>query len=527
MKHFFHIAIPTIIAFIFVAFSFCTNDRNQTPQRQSVFPLGYTVTFTPREFHITTDDSLIVIVNGVKVHPTGPTTPPVDTIKPPTDTTGRFVMFGVNTNHWQPFDRQKQFQGVRYYLPIGWVYKLGGFRGQPMFQAQKQFVGVDDYLNAMTGAGADVLLCLMQSPDWLNGHNSGDLNTNDFPPIAPGADRKNPASYSRVAGIYSAFAKRYGSRTHSPGSYQIDATPPRWTGDGPQQFKSGLNKIKFIEVGNEFDRWWKIGTLESAQYMAPDEHAALLIAAFDSIKAADPTIGVVMAGLTNFDHKYLKSMNAFCKARGRKFPADVINVHHYANAGNKPGVHPPTWLTNQAVAPEIDADVVSLDSVVAFARTIGLPVWVTEFGFDTEPGSQMTPGVFTGVTPVILADQWNVRSALEYTRRGAARAYVFTIADEPNPTAGLYQSSGLLKNEASGFVPKPGFNSFVTLCNETRGAKYVADESTADVRVIRFKLPNGRNVRAYWSPTATGKKFGAIIAGQNVNVTESVQYMKQ
>lgn len=526
MKHFFHIAIPTIIAFIFVAFSFCTNDRNKTPQRQSVFPPGYTVTFTPREFHITTDDSLIVVVNGVRVYPTGPTTPPIDTTTPPTDTSGRFVLFGANTNHWQPFDKQKQFQGVRYYCPIGWSFRPGGFRGQPMFQAQKQFIGIDDYLTAMTGAGADVLLCLMQSPDWLNGYNSGGLNTNDFPPIAPGADRKNPASYSAVAGIYSAYAKRYGSRTHSPGSYRLDATPPRWTGDGPQQFKSGMNTVRFIEVGNEFDRWWKVGTPESAQYMTPDEHAALLIAAFDSIKAADPTIGVVMAGLTNFDFKYLRAMNAFCKSRGRKFPADVINVHHYSNAGNKPGVHPPTWFPNQAVAPEIDADVVSLDSVVAFARTLNLPVWVTEFGFDTEPGSQMTPGVFTGVTAVTLADQWNVRSALEYTRRGAARAYVFTMADEPNPTGGLYQSSGLLKNEASGFVPKPGFNSFVTLCNETRGAKYVADESTADVRVMRFKLPNGRNVRAYWSPTATGKTFGAIVAGRNVTVTESVQYIK-
>lgn len=99
----------------------CNLSKQQTPQRQSVFPPGYTVTFTPREFHITTDDSLIVFVNGVRVYPAGPITPPVDTITPPADTTGRSVVFGINTNHWQPFDRQKQFQGVRYYLPLVWV----------------------------------------------------------------------------------------------------------------------------------------------------------------------------------------------------------------------------------------------------------------------------------------------------------------------------------------------------------------------------------------------------------------------
>jgi hypothetical protein len=340
-------------------------------------------------------------------------------------------------------------------------------------------------------------------------------------------DRTAPASYSQVAGIYAAYAKRYGSRAHPAGAYPVDKTPPRWNGDGPQQYKSGLNLVRFIEVGNEFDRWWKLGTPEAAQYMRPDEHAALLIAAFDSIKAADPAITVVMAGLTNFDVKYLRAMSAFCAARGRKFPADVINVHHYSNAGNRPGVHPPTWFVDKAAAPELDPDVVSLDSVVAFARALNLPVWVTEFGYDTQPGSQMTPGVFPGATPEMLAAQWNVRSALEYVRRGAERAYVFTMADEPNPYCGLYCSSGLLRNEASGFAPKTGFYSYAELCKETRGCRYVADESSAEVRAMRFKAQDGTSVFAYWSPTASGKKFDAKVAGENVTVTESVKYIKK
>lgn len=447
-----------------------------------------------------------------------------DEVKPPVDTTGRYVIFGANTNHWQPIDKQTRFQGVRYYCPIGWSFRVGGWRGQPMYQGQKQFMGIDDYLNALNQPGTDALLCLMQSPDWINGYDSGELNTNDFPPIGKGLDRRDPKSYSTVASVYAAYAKRYGSITHPYGSYRIDPTLPRWRGDGPQEYKSGLNLVKYIEVGNEFDRWWKVGTSESAQYMNAEEHAALLICAYDSIKAADPGMKVVMAGLTNFHYKYLKQMNDFCKSRGRSFPSDAINVHHYSNSGNRTGVHPPTWNINGGVAPELDPDIISLDSVVEFANTLRLPVWVTEFGYDTEQGSPMAPTTFDGITSTQLADQWNVRTALEYVRRGAHRCYVFNIADEAGSNIGLYQSSGLLKGDHKGYEPKPGFASYAMLCDQTRGCKYIADESRQDIRIMRFKSPNDENIIAYWSPTASGKRFGAVIAGQNVIVTESVQY---
>lgn len=492
-------------------------------------PATYTVTLSNSggAFTVTGATNVtITLPDGQIVFPcTG--NPPIDTTvtNPPLDTTnGREFVFGANTNHWQPKDKQAMLPSVRYYLPIGWVYTPLGFYGQPMKQAQSQFLGVDDYLTFLKSKNVEPLLCLMQSPDWLNGHNSFGMNTNDYPPLRPGLDKEKPASYSEVSGIYGAFAKRYGSKTWPVGSYRVDPAPPRWTGDEKQAYKSGLGLVKYIETGNERDVWWKIGTAESDQYMTAKQHAAFQIAVYDSIKAADPNIIVVMAGLTNYDLKYLMEMKAVFDAMGRRFPCDVINVHHYANSGNLPGVHPPTWWTNEACAPELDKDIVTLSNIVTFAKSIGLPVWVTEYGYDSNQGSQMSPKLFPGVTSEQLQADWNVRTALEQVRLGVSRSYMFSMADEPNASNGLFQSCGLLRGENVGFTEKPAFGKFVDMCNQLRGFKYLADQSTAKTRVLKFKHPDGRIKLAYWSPTASNATFTETVGGTSVTVKETVQF---
>ena len=122
----------------------------------------------------------------------------------------------------------------------------------------------------------------MQSPDWLNGYTAGWI-TNDWPPIRPGLDKKDPASWAEIASIYKAFAIRYGSKVHPKGSYKVDPAGPRWNGDLPQQELSGLNLVKTIEVGNEVDRWWS-----PEQALSAEEHAAMLLTCYDAIKSADP-----------------------------------------------------------------------------------------------------------------------------------------------------------------------------------------------------------------------------------------------
>lgn len=481
----------------------------------------YTITFTSGNSTMITETisgaDLVSITDekGKVVFPC-----PKDTvIAPPVDTGSTNLLVGVNTNHWQPKEKQTRFNGVRYYFPLGWGFTSSGWYGQPLKQAQKQFLGVDDYLVYMKSKGTDVLFCPMQSPDWLNGQSNG-TGSNDFPPIKPGLNRTDPKSYSTAASLYKTLAIRYGSKVWPYGSYKIDPAPPRWTGDERQSFKSGLNLVKYIEVGNEPDRWWKIGTPE---YMTPQEYGAFLFAAYDSIKAADPNLVVVMAGLTNFDLAYLKGIKSFADGLGRKFPADVVNLHHYSSAGNLPGVHPPTWPTNQAVAPESDKDFGTVAQIVTWAKTIGLPTWVTEFGYDTEPGSQMYPILYAGLSSEQIQAQFLSRSILEYIRFGVTRTYLFTIADEPNTAAGTFASSGLLKGEAKGYEEKPSFGVVVGLSESLKGFRYVADQSTTKTRIMKFS--NGsKTLFYYWSPTSTGAKYNDVVGGKTVSVTEFVQF---
>ena len=100
--------------------------------------------------------------------PVCPTDTTVVVIQTP-DTSKTPFLLGVNTNHWQPKEQQTRINGVRLYLPIGWAWTEKGFYGQPLKQAQKQFLGIDDYLAYMKAHGVDVLLTLHQSPDYING----------------------------------------------------------------------------------------------------------------------------------------------------------------------------------------------------------------------------------------------------------------------------------------------------------------------------------------------------------------------
>lgn len=359
-------------------------------------------------------------------------------------------MFGVNTNTWQPISEQTKFRTVRLYQWSGSFFTEKGWYGQPLLQGQKQVLGLDDYLMAMKAAGTDVIFTITGSPDWINGHTDG-YGTNSWPPIRQGMNRQDPASYQDFAGICKAVAVRYGSRTMPAGTYAIDPAGPRWNGDTRQEYKSGLGLIKYIEPGNEWDCWWHKGT---EQYMEPEEMTALLKACFDAIKSVDPDMKIVMPGLTNFDLVYLKRMLDFCNTKGWVFPADVVNVHHYSSTGNNKHQHPPTWPLSSGCPPELDKDFTTAGEVVTWAKTIGKPAWITEFGYDTEPGSQIYPYQIVGASAEETQSQWIVKSLLAYKEQGMSRAYIFTLADEPNGS-GTFSHCGLLRGEHTGYTEKP------------------------------------------------------------------------
>ena len=218
-------------------------------------------------------------------------------------------------------------------------------------------------------------------------------------------------------------------------------------------YKSGLDLVKTIEVGNENDAWWAVD-----KYMTAEQYAAMLITCYDSIKVADPKMQVSMCGLTNLDFVYLEKMRVWFVSKGRPFLSDFVNVHRYNNRSNLPGIHPPTWFTDGAVPVELDPGISDFQKVMDFARLVGKPVFVSEYGYDTRPGTWASPSPVPGKTLEELQAQWVTRAALEYTRMGAARVYVFTMADEPNPD-GEWRiiSGGDFREVCNGYGNTAGF----------------------------------------------------------------------
>ena len=173
----------------------------------------------------------------------------------------------------------------------------------------------------------------------------------------------------------------------------------------------------------------------------------LLIAVIDAIKRADPNMKIVMAGLTGLDLKYLKDMDAEFKRRGKQWP-DVINCHYYTHEGNKYGVWPPKWWNSGATFPENDKGFPYISEVIKFCESINRPLWITEFGCDSKPPSWMhIDGSKYGMTDEQAQGRLLVETYKAYFAAGVERCYSFMAADEPGSNGGLWQTSGILRNE--------------------------------------------------------------------------------
>lgn len=456
-----------------------------------------------------------------------PVISPTDTL-PKNKPTGAGAAINVCGFHWVPMDRLSPFSATRLYISSEWIWRPDGLFVEPIYQAQTADVnGLDTYLIRAKQQGLRVLPCIHQTPKWMVGDaDYADGGADQNPARPKNADKTVPSSYAAIAEMYRQFVMRYGSRKHKDGDLHVDKTP-RWKGDVPNEKKSGLNLITHIEVWNEPDKWWKIGTDESEAYMPPREYAAMLSACYDAIKAADPSVLVVMGGLTGADMPYLTEMHRWFEQQGMNFKADVINIHHYSNTANDATGWPPSWSEAGAICPEKDKAFEKIANVVAFAKGIGRPVWVTEFGYDTRPPSPMYASPVGGFTSEQLQAQWLARSYLEYMRKGVDNCFLFNIVDERGaPYGGLYQNSGILYGEGSDktYSPKPAHGVLAQLAAELSGGWLAKDLSKPSYRMLQFNFPDGRQKVVYWSPTMEGKTFP--LPNTNLTVTEWPRYQQ-
>src|SRR5690606_5826169 len=143
----------------------------------------------------------------------------------------------------------------------------------------------------------------------------------------------DPKSYIEFAKLAFQFAARYGNNKKIDPNLVSVVSKPHWD---PNTKKVGLGLVKYIECNNEPDRWWK--QTKVAQ-QSPEEYAANLSAFYDGhkgelgprvgVKAADPTMKVVIGGLAGYQNQgptpeFVDAMVEWCrKNRGYRNDGSV------------------------------------------------------------------------------------------------------------------------------------------------------------------------------------------------------------
>ncbi|HNG90441.1 MAG TPA: hypothetical protein PK858_09555, partial [Saprospiraceae bacterium] len=285
--------------------------------------------------------------------------------------------------HWVPLQTLAPFRAQRIFQMTQWTWRPGNkIMVEPSFQAAANY---DTYYAAAKKQGINIVPCINQTPDWLLGKWRLGPDA-DAVPADPALPATDPMAYRDLAAYWFQIAARYGRKVWPEAALQVE-TAPRWTGDPVNVPKSGLDLLTHLEVWNEPDKWWK-----PSLYVEPEQYCALLSACYDGhegklgpgcgIKTADPTMQVLMGGLAISSRAYLDRMLIWAKAhrRDQRLPFDIANVHHYSSKGDGSN-----WTGG--AAPETDGRFFQVRQATAWAHGLGLPLWVTEFGYDVKPPS--------------------------------------------------------------------------------------------------------------------------------------------
>lgn len=353
----------------------------------------------------------------------------------------------------------------------------------------------DAYYDALNDLGIEVAPAIQGSTDWI----SGSMVTTK--PIDSNEDPEDPASYLEHADHMFQYAARYGSTSVQDSMLKLASNQPRST---------GLDLIRYYENWNEPNDWWggegprfspaALSAMTSADY---DGHLQTLGTTV-GVKNADPNAKLVMGGLASLDLEYIRAMKLWSDYhRGGSFPADVINVHHYSNNGGFQGTG------TIGISPEADQLKSKVEAIVDY-RDRYLPdkeLWVSEFGYDTNPGSVQRAPAIAGYTARQVQAQWLVRSYLALAAAGVDKAQMFMLRDVNGDSGGRFNSSGLTTNKATGWQPKDSWYYVYTLKNRLTGMRFLEEQASGngDVMIYKFKSDAG-NSGAYvlWCPTSDG-----------------------
>jgi hypothetical protein len=354
------------------------------------------------------------------------------------------------------------------------------------------------------------------------------LNNGAVPPVPSGDSTTDPASYAAHADEMFQYAARYGSTKVATNLLQLASGQPAL---------SGLGALQYIEDWNEEDAWWV--NPDGSPVFSADAYAAMASADIDGnqgkmgktlgMKNADPNMKMVMGGLAGHGtstvtweqsvEAYLNGVIAWSATnRGGDFPADVINAHYYSFGPSASGTTNP----EPALSPE-DDQVKAKMSLLAAYRDKNLPgkeLWLSEFGYDTDPQSILHAPALGSNSAEVVQGQWIVRYYLAVVAAGFDRAFLFDSRDSCTGTdaacALQFDTAGVAGVKGSE-TPKTAYYFIATFRSRlaTYGWLGAATSTNPDVLVYEFEdAATGKGAYVVWSGTSTAN----VITGYSLQV---------
>jgi hypothetical protein len=435
-------------------------------------------------------------------------------------------MFGINSYEWNflenpgsPNDRKhiyednmaliKAFSAVRHYL--NWN-RIETTKGNYTFNPTNNGGWDEDIIyERCKKEGILVLADLKNIPEWLQNTYPASSRDDDNAPAPYAQSLNDPASYADQARAAFQFTARYGYNKNIDRSLVKVDDRKRWNGDLPNEVKIGMGLIKYIECGNERDKWW--GGDETHQ--TAEQYAANLSAFYDGnmgklgpgvgVKAADPNMQVVMGGLATANVKLVQKIIDWCKInRGVKKDGsvnlcfDVINYHLYSNNGDVRIHKKPTT----GIAPELSISGSIARQFVNLANSLPQQpeVWVTETGYDINQESYQKAESIGAKTVLANQADWILRTSLLYIRYGVKRVFFYQLFDDHAGGTTQYATSGL----AEGIKRRPAADYILQTTKLMGNYNYIKTISK-DPLVDQYQLGN-KIMYILTIPDETGRK---------------------
>lgn len=259
-------------------------------------------------------------------------------------------------------------------------------------------------------------------------------------------DPTAPQSYDRLARMMWNYAAHYGFVKHNPDSIQT-----------PYPNATGLGLGSWVESGNEMNQDWS----SREKHYTPREFIAYSSAFYDGnsgqmgdrmgVKNADPNMKVLQAGTAGAHPEYLKGMHYYIyyTRKNHSVPFDALNFHSYpTNGSNGKGSVP------NAMSPE-NYFLMPNNPIKDYVKQAGemfpgMPVWLTEWGYDRNSRSTLSVPPVQGKDSAAVQADFIARFWFMLSFTGVKRATIFQLTNDALKT--MYDTLGYTVFNTSGLT---------------------------------------------------------------------------